>query len=47
MTKKPKRGKKRPETYEKKLTLHPLTIEEALKIAMETKPPEKKIKGKR
>jgi hypothetical protein len=44
MTKKKKQTKQRPETYERKLTLHPLTIEEALKIALETKPPKKQSK---
>lgn len=43
MPKKPKAHKERPKTYEKKLTLHPLTVEEALKIALETKPPQKTI----
>ena len=42
MSKKPKHGNKRPDIYEKKLTLHPLSIEEALKIALEAKPPKKK-----
>ena len=41
MPKKKKQTKPRPETYERKLTLHPLTIEEALKIALEAKPPKK------
>lgn len=39
---KKKQAKPRPASYDKKLTLHPLTIEEALKIALETKPPKKK-----
>jgi hypothetical protein len=34
MPKDKKQAKPRPETYERKLTLHPLTIEEALKIAL-------------
>jgi hypothetical protein len=41
MPKKKKQAKQRPETYVGKLTLHPVTIEEALKIALETKPPKK------
>ncbi len=35
---KPKKPSKK---YEKKLSLYPMTIEEALKKALETKPPEK------
>ena len=42
MPKASKQVKKRPETYEKPLTLHPLTVEEALKIALTAKPPKKK-----
>jgi len=46
MPKKPKQNKPRPETYDKKLKLHPLTMEEALKIALETKPPREPKKPK-
>jgi hypothetical protein len=42
MPKASKQVKKRPETYEKPLTLHPLTVEEALKLALVNKPPKKK-----
>jgi len=42
MPKASKQVKKRPETYEKPLTLHPLTVEEALKLALVNKPPKEK-----
>jgi len=41
MPKASKQVKKRPETYEKPLTLHPLTVEEALKLAVINKPSKK------
>ena len=41
MPKASKQVKKRHETYEKPLTLHPLTVEEALKLSVVNKPSKK------